>query len=247
MVKPLTEFGKSKTQAPDGYTYRCKLCINAYRRQQYKDKPEVREKDSRKHKLYNRMNPHFRPREVISIAKSIVSGLKLCGGCKQEKSISEFRLNRSSQDGFQDRCKKCQNKHHRELYAVSDKFRQYVGRKRVRAADRRYKSPNSGANKSRWAKKHPNQIRRYAANRRARVIGNGGYHTVEEWLALCEKYGNRCLACGQVVELTEDHIMPLVRGGTDSIDNIQPLCRVCNSRKKTQFIDYRQPFVAMAT
>jgi len=33
--------------------------------------------------------------------------------------------------------------------------------------------------------------------------------------------------------------VPLIKGGSDSIDNLQPLCGYCNSSKGTRVIDYR--------
>jgi hypothetical protein len=55
--------------------------------------------------------------------------------------------------------------------------------------------------------------------------------TVTDWLAICEMHGNRCASCGEEKPLTVDHIKPRVAGGTDSLDNIQPLCLSCNSSK----------------
>ena len=79
---------------------------------------------------------------------------------------------------------------------------------------------------------------------------NGGSHTKAEWEALKAKYGHMCLRCGRKdgervldmydIEITEDHIIPVTRGGGDSINNIQPLCRGCNAQKSnTSTFDYR--------
>lgn len=75
--------------------------------------------------------------------------------------------------------------------------------------------------------------------RRLRMRTNGGWHTRAEWLALCEQYNYRCLCCRRKRSLTKDHIIPIAEGGSDDIENIQPLCQSCNSRKHTQTIDYR--------
>jgi 5-methylcytosine-specific restriction endonuclease McrA len=75
--------------------------------------------------------------------------------------------------------------------------------------------------------------------RGARLIRNGGAHSEEQWQRLLWIYGQRCLRCDQVTELTRDHVIPVARGGSDDISNIQPLCRSCNSWKGTRTIDFR--------
>lgn len=94
-----------------------------------------------------------------------------------------------------------------------------------------------GGKETRKARKAFSQQRRMA-----RKKGNGGTHTLEEWEKLKRTHGNKCLCCGRQepeVKLTEDHVLPLSKGGADNIDNIQPLCRNCNSVKHARSIDYR--------
>ena len=76
--------------------------------------------------------------------------------------------------------------------------------------------------------------------RRKNVKSNGGDYSVQEWLDLCSRYGNKCLCCGRDdVALTVDHVVPLSKGGSNDIANIQPLCKSCNSKKRVSVIDYR--------
>lgn len=49
-----------------------------------------------------------------------------------------------------------------------------------------------------------------------------------------DKAGGRCALCGRKITLSEmtlDHIVPLDRGGEDSVRNLQCACRVCNQFK----------------
>jgi 5-methylcytosine-specific restriction endonuclease McrA len=66
---------------------------------------------------------------------------------------------------------------------------------------------------------------------RVKFYGAQGDHTEAEWESLKQACDYRCLGCGLKEPLTADHIIPLSIGGTDYIDNIQPLCRKCNSGK----------------
>lgn len=64
-----------------------------------------------------------------------------------------------------------------------------------------------------------------------------GSITPKKWRELCRYYHDRCLACGSPRNLSMDHIDPL--GPRDDIQNVQPLCRTCNSRKCDGAYDYR--------
>ena len=46
-------------------------------------------------------------------------------------------------------------------------------------------------------------------------------------------HGAVCQNCGDTDNLTIDHIIPISKGGTNELDNLQPLCKSCNSSKGT--------------
>ena len=91
-------------------------------------------------------------------------------------------------------------------------------------------------------KKSNKEKRNFSNNQyEVRKKSASGSHTLNEWLALKIKYGFMCLCCKKIepeIKLTEDHIIPLSRGGANDIMNIQPLCISCNSRKHINIIDY---------
>lgn len=49
--------------------------------------------------------------------------------------------------------------------------------------------------------------------------------------AVYDRDGNACLHCGAREALSLDHIHPWSMGGKDTLENLQTLCRSCNSRK----------------
>ena len=74
----------------------------------------------------------------------------------------------------------------------------------------------------------------------ARKRNAEGSFTAEEFQALCDETGNKCLCCGSLGPLVIDHVIPLSKGGSNNISNIQPLCGPCNSSKRSKTTDYRK-------
>ena len=100
-----------------------------------------------------------------------------------------------------------------------------------------------------WAKANPEKIKAYSkahprkprtrdenrahfAKRRARKKGNGGSYTLQEERALRDFYGHHCVCCGRIeselaaagLRIVLDHVVPISKGGTSFISNLQPLC-----------------------
>lgn len=70
-----------------------------------------------------------------------------------------------------------------------------------------------------------------------------GSHTSAEWEEMVRFFGGRCVRCGaDDAAPVKDHIVPIYQGGCDSIRNLQPLCRHCNSSKGPENTDYRGDF-----
>jgi 5-methylcytosine-specific restriction endonuclease McrA len=89
----------------------------------------------------------------------------------------------------------------------------------------------------RWFQTHKHE--HYVLNRRylAKKKGAVGSYTLPEWQALKKRCGFTCQHCHRKepeISLTRDHIIPLSKGGSDYITNLQPLCMDCNRRKKNK-------------
>jgi 5-methylcytosine-specific restriction endonuclease McrA len=108
----------------------------------------------------------------------------------------------------------CKARKKRYIEKYPEKYRESI-----RLAMRRWRQKNK--EKSRW------NFRQYANRKRSAL----GKHTFEEWLSILEIYGKKCAKCYSTEKITQDHKIPLSKGGTNNIDNIQPLCWSCNSRK----------------
>ena len=208
-------------------------------------------------------------RKVLLIIPCVPDNKK-CTKCKTIKTADKFYPNKCDRSGLGVWCKSCMlrqlktdcNKggHLYEKKRARDNIWIKQNLEKVRARGRvNDKSPKRKAKKKQWAnvnkesryarakeirEKYPERHRLAAvinhARRRALENHVTGTHTKEQWVKLCEYYGNKCLCCGHDGKMTLDHIIPISRPwSSNDIKNIQPLCKSCNSRKHTDVVDYR--------
>lgn len=80
-------------------------------------------------------------------------------------------------------------------------------------------------------------------NYRARKRNAEGTHTGKEFALIIEAQQHQCFWCGFIpLKLEADHYIPLIKEGTNWINNIVASCRTCNASKQdmlpTEFIYY---------
>lgn len=76
---------------------------------------------------------------------------------------------------------------------------------------------------------------------RMRAAREKGTHTKEQWEALKAEFHERCVRCGtDDYYVVCDHIIPVYQGGSDAIDNLQPLCARCNASKGPETFNWAE-------
>lgn len=180
---------------------------------------------------------------------------RICSKCGINKPIGEFNKNHRKREGFENNCNECLrsytrkykkdnkesvNAFNREYNRKNPEVKRESDRKWIERGDNRQKK--NAADKE-YRKSHPASREYNAINlarRRARLRNAVGKVSAREWRDILNFYDNTCLSCGRNdIKLTLDHIVPLISGGSNSVDNVQPLCGSCNSRKSRKTIDYR--------
>lgn len=197
-------------------------------------------------------------------------GLKRCSKCEQFKVFSEFRKDRRLPDGLRSDCRTCESA--RKKYEYDRNADQHRLRKREfyrdhrqerNAYNREYYTNNTLALCDYQKSYRSRNVEKLKTQRKIRYINNPGifkaranirrlrlcqlqeHYSTNQWNALCTFYEFTCLCCGRRdpdIVLSADHVIPIVRGGSNSIRNIQPLCLQCNKRKYAKTIDYRKNF-----
>ena len=99
-----------------------------------------------------------------------------------------------------------------------------------------------------WANKNPDKVRSYSrritSKRKALKLLNGQSDYTEDQVII--KYGSICYICNKEIDLLSkrqsngdgwqmglhiDHLIPLSKGGPDTLENVRPTHAICNLRK----------------
>lgn len=175
---------------------------------------------------------------------------KQCSKCGKNKPATTeyFRVHSQKRDGLRPDCKECQANDWKVKYpSIADKHRERnreyrlnnlekinkyhseyydKNKKTLRAYSREYAKKNIFNTK--MNKKH------YKANTKAKMYGLKNDLTIGQIKILFALHDGTCKYCHENVgnlNLTIDHVVPMSKGGANTISNIVPCCMKCNTIK----------------
>lgn len=140
-------------------------------------------------------------------------------------------------------CKECQKEYRRSRYKTKTKETETIYRKKYRAVNRDI--INEKARKQ-WKKTYGEETRavmRATMRKRRAGINEKSPYTEKQIL---EKYGNECYLCNNPIDLSAprwtakpgwqnglhiDHLIPVSKGGPDTLENVRPTHGLCNTTK----------------
>jgi 5-methylcytosine-specific restriction endonuclease McrA len=187
------------------------------------------------------------------------NGTKHCGQCGSTKARIEFYRAAYCGDGLATSCKLCAKSYASEWAKANAERNRANTARWIKAnpemrkdAVAKWRQANADKLKAdfiKWRNANPDRSLaisvRHTIRRRNAKAASGGSFTARQWRALVDEFGSRCVCCGIMPpKLSVDHVVPLMRGGSNLIENIQPLCLSCNRAKNVNATDYRDtPFM----
>jgi hypothetical protein len=221
--KPLTEYIKSKANKDGLYIY-CNDCRIAKKKLEYqKNKDKYNERSAKyfydNHEQAKEQQKKYREQNKDSInarAKNYREANK--------ERIAEW------QRGYRER--------NRETLKIYDTIRQSNPERKAKhnISCQRYHATEKGNLTAQLSRE------RY----RNRQAGASSTLTRTQWNACKDMFDNTCAYCGKSLKnLTQDHFIPLSKGGGYDANNIIPCCKSCNSSKQDKdFLEWyhKQPY-----
>ena len=185
--------------------------------------------------------------QIKSISYKRKHAAKINAGRRERYKTNKIDIRKRARESRRLRLEHYLERERRWSANNKEKRKQYVAKFRSRNEERQkawtqnWRAANKkhiAAYQREWLQAHPEQTRQYQRDRKAWKHSSLGKITTQEWLAICAKYNNQCLRCGDD-KITMDHVVPLSVGGRHSKENVQPLCMSCNASKGKKTIDYR--------
>jgi 5-methylcytosine-specific restriction endonuclease McrA len=153
-------------------------------------------------------------------------------------------------NGLMYHCKKCEKLRKKSYYKITKKrqierakaYNQKNLKRSAENARKRYAvNPQKRINNVKWKSENKDKVSlHYAkknAKRRSSINSTIEKITLSQWNNIKENQDNKCFYCKKEKKLTQDHVIPLSRGGDHSANNIVAACRECNTSKFNHSIE----------
>lgn len=221
-TKKLLDFHRDRSRK-NGRCSWCKSCTIARERKNYAENREEETARKRKHYVENRKEEAARNyKYYVGNRTEVIARVRRWKKENPEKVTAQKREYRKS--------------HKEEIAAYDREYRAMHVEELV-------------VQRREWRKANPEKIKERNRRRRALKLGAGGSFTSAEFESIVALYApiarpNGCLWPDDGTEcrgvITPDHVIPLSKGGSNDISNIQPLCMRHNNVKGVGIGDYRQ-------
>jgi len=253
-TKPIADFYYNKN-ASCSYS-RCKRCHNAHVSAYDRANPEKRQASRQ---AFNQQNPGVRQAQQAKCRAKHPEQRQAYNAAHVEEQRTYFaayyadhapqivaRVKAWRADNAERVWQQARERRARNIEQVREQegVRRAIARETNREAflrkEARYRQENREAINAQhraWSAANRDKVQVQVRNRRARLAGAVGAFTKGEWEAVKMAQNFTCLHCARQepdITLTIDHIVPVAKGGANSIENIQALCGPCNCRKGTR-------------
>jgi 5-methylcytosine-specific restriction endonuclease McrA len=143
--------------------------------------------------------------------------------------LGDFSKQSGCDGGYRGECQQCRNAKAREWYLKNrDRRKKTVQLWRLANQDKIAKAVSA------WTKANPDKKSNHYHSRKAKLNQNGVYRITEKELK--RLYFLPCFYCGANDKKTQDHVVPIHRGGNHSVGNLVTACQSCNSSKQDKTI-----------
>jgi 5-methylcytosine-specific restriction endonuclease McrA len=189
---------------------------------------------------------------------------KTCTKCGEVKTLTDYHKKSANADGHQNFCKPCDNaaraKYRAEnpeattayqlKYAEDNKDKELLRKRKYYEKNKELNREARNAYSREYAKSNPEKYNEYSHRRRVRKRNNGvlEYSTQE----VLDTYGIDCHLCNRPIDLTAprragsgvgwetglhiDHVIPISKGGPDTLSNVRPSHAYCNISKRDRLM-----------
>lgn len=212
--RPSDEFYKSPNNS-DGLRTWCKTCLADYHIERYAIKKDHINAVNRKYRVENADKVKRADRERARQRYADDPE-------KHKRAVREYNLHHPEK--------------HRD-YARAYRAAGKVNKEKMREYQRAYRERHRDEIAQRHrvhVEANREKIRMRMSNVKAQRRMAEGKVTTKEWKAILLFYGNSCGLCrvsASELPMTVDHFIPLSKDGTNTWDNVWPLCMPCNVRK----------------